>query len=34
MTQAGVGAGYIDAIVQRETADFLQSRGDATPLFR
>jgi ABC-2 type transport system permease protein len=29
MTQAGVGAGYIDAIVQREAADFLQSRGDA-----
>ena len=30
MTQAGVGAGYIDAIVQRESLDFLQSRGDAS----
>jgi ABC-2 type transport system permease protein len=30
MTQAGVGAGYIDAIVQREAADFLQARGDAS----
>jgi ABC-2 type transport system permease protein len=29
MTQAGVGAGYIEAIVQRETMDFLQERGDA-----
>lgn len=29
MTQAGVGAGYIDAIVQRETGAFLQARGDA-----
>ena len=33
MTQAGVGAGYIGAIVQQEAADFLQSRGDA-PAFR
>jgi ABC-2 type transport system permease protein len=27
MTQAGVGAGYVDAVVQRETSDFLESRG-------
>jgi len=27
MTQAGVGAGYIDAIVQREAVDFLGTRG-------
>ncbi|QQP93529.1 ABC transporter permease (plasmid) [Skermanella sp. TT6] len=29
MTQAGVGAGYIEAIVQREAIDFLRARGDA-----
>jgi ABC-2 type transport system permease protein len=27
MTQAGVGAGYIEAILVREVAEFLQSRG-------
>lgn len=27
MTQAGIGAGYIDAIVRQETADFLRARG-------
>lgn len=32
MTQAGVGAGYIEQIVQREATDFLQARGDAPTL--
>jgi ABC-2 type transport system permease protein len=27
MTQAGVGAGYIEAIVEREMAEFLEARG-------
>lgn len=35
MTQAGVGAGYIEAILARETAEFLESRGtDTAPPIR
>lgn len=32
MTQAGIGAGYIDAIVRQETTDFLHARGTDTGL--
>jgi ABC-2 type transport system permease protein len=35
MTQAGIGAGYIDAILRQETMDFLRERGsDAGPPVR
>jgi ABC-2 type transport system permease protein len=32
MTQAGIGAGYIEAILAREVSDFLQSRGTEAAL--